>query len=261
MSELCFPNGLSDQQISALEPAVSQRIRVAPGARLYRRGAAFEALYAVQSGFLKTRTPLANGREHVSAFHMVGELLGFDGIGLGRHTCDAVALEDSTVCVMPYRELEGLAHDMPQLQRHLHRMMGREIVHNHGVMLLMASMRSEVRIAAFLLNLARRLQMRGMSPMMLRLRMTREEIGTHLGLTIETVSRCFSRFADLGILRVHNRDIEVLDPAALQRVVKAVSVSASAGGAAHDPACSDAAASLDGAPWLSGTRVQARPSM
>jgi CRP/FNR family transcriptional regulator len=261
LRELCFPAGLSDEQMRALQPVVSQRVQVAPGAHLYRRGAPFEALYAVQGGFLKTRTPLENGREHVNAFHMAGELLGFDGLGLGRHTCDAVALEDSAVCVMPYRQLERLAHDVPQLQQHLHQMLGREIVHNHGVMLLMASMRSEQRLAAFLLNLARRLQTRGLSSAVLRLRMSREEIGTHLGLTIETVSRCFSRFANLGILRVHNREIEVLDPAALERIVKAVSVSASAGGAAHDPACCDTGASPESPPWPSRTQAPVRPSM
>jgi CRP/FNR family transcriptional regulator len=261
LRDLCLPAGLSDSQMRTLEPVVSQRVGVAPGAHLYRRGARFEALYAVRRGFLKTRTLLENGREHVSAFHMAGELLGFDGIGLGRHTCDAVALEDSTVCVVPYRELELLAREVPQLQRHLHQMMGREIVQNQNVMLLMASMRSELRIAAFLLNLARRQQMRGFSPAVLRLRMTREEIGTHLGLTIETVSRCFSRFSSLGVLRVNNRDVEVLDPGALERMVKAVSVSASAGGAAHDPACCDTGASSESPSWPSRTQAPVRSSM
>ena len=143
-------------------PYVETGVQVAPGARLYHRGAPFEALYAVQGGFLKTRTPLENGSEHVNAFHMAGELLGFDGVGLGRHTCDAVALEDSTVCVMPYRQLERLAQHVPQLQQHLYQMLGREIVHNHGVMLLMASMCSEQRLAAFLLNLSQRLTARAL---------------------------------------------------------------------------------------------------
>jgi len=236
LRELCFPTGLSGPDMQRLEQRVSRHVSVPQGAHLYSRGDAFEAIYAVRTGFLKTCTSLENGREHVSGFQMAGELLGFDGLGLGVHTQDAVALEDSKVCVMAYGPLEKLAREFPQLQRHLHQAMGREIVRNHAVMLLLSSMRAEVRIAAFLLNLAKRLENRGFSGANLLLRMTREEIGTHLGLTVETVSRCFSKFAELGTLHVHSREVQIVDAAALERLVKAVSISAAAGGAAHEVA-------------------------
>jgi len=229
LRELCFPSDMPAADLQRLERMVSKRVSLPQGAHLYSAGDPFKAIYAVMTGFLKTSTSLENGREHVSGFHMAGELLGFEGIGLGVHTRDAIALEDSKVCVMPYPELEKLAREFPQLQRHLHQMMGREIVRNHGVMLLLSSMRSDVRVAAFLLNLSKRLEARGFSGTHLLLRMTREEIGTYLGLTIETVSRCLSRFDELGLLQVRNRDIEIVDRPALERLVQAVSAAAALG--------------------------------
>ena len=154
---------------------------------------------------------------------MAGELLGLDGIGSDRHTCDAVALEDSQVCVIPYGQLEDLSREFTDLQRQFHKIMSREIVRDHGVMLLLGSMRAEERLAAFLLNLTQRLQARGFSPSSLVLRMTREEIGSYLGLKLETVSRCFSKFQDDGILEVKQRQIQVLDPTALQTIVSGAS--------------------------------------
>ena len=133
-----------------------------------------------------------------------------------------MALEDSQVCVIPYEQLEALSREFSDLQRQFHKIMSREIVRDHGVMLLLGSMRAEERLAAFLLNLTQRLRARGFSPSSLVLRMTREEIGTYLGLKLETVSRCFSKFQEDGILAVKQRQIRVLDPAALQAIVGSV---------------------------------------
>jgi CRP/FNR family transcriptional regulator len=150
---------------------------------------------------------------------MAGELLGLDGIGTDAHTCDAVALEDSQVCVIPFHQLEDLSREVSDLQRQFHRIMSREIVRDHGVMLLLGSMRAEERLAAFLLNLTQRLQHRGFSASELILRMTREEIGSYLGLKLETVSRTFSKFQEEGLLEVRQRQIRILDADGLQRIV------------------------------------------
>jgi len=202
-----------------LDGLVTQRRSVKRGDLLYESGQHFEALYAVRTGFFKTCTSSEDGREHVTGFQMAGELLGLDGISTDRHTCAAVALEDSQVCVIPYQELETLSRDFTELQRQFHRIMGREIVRDHGVMMLLGSMRAEERLAAFLLNLAQRLKARGFSSTALVLRMTREEIGTYLGLKLETVSRCFSKFHEDGVLKVQQRQVQILDEAALRALV------------------------------------------
>jgi len=155
----------------------------------------------------------------VTGFQMAGELLGLDGISSDHHHCDAIALEDSSVCVIPYAQLEDLSREFSVLQHQFHKIMSREIVRDHGVMLLLGNMRAEERLAAFLLNLTQRLRARGFSASSLVLRMTREEIGSYLGLKLETVSRAFSRFHEDGLLEVRQRQLRILDQRGLQALV------------------------------------------
>jgi CRP/FNR family transcriptional regulator, anaerobic regulatory protein len=219
LRELCLPVGLSAEQMERLDNLVAARRAVLKGETLFHAGESFQSLYAVRTGFFKTCLASADGREQVTGFQMAGEVLGLDGIGTDHHTCDAVALEDSQVCVIPFQQLEALTRELSDLQRQLHRIMSREIVQDHGVMLLLGSMRAEERLAAFLLNLTERLHARGFSASSLVLRMTREEIGSYLGLKLETVSRAFSKFQDEGLLEVRQRQITVLDEARLRKLV------------------------------------------
>ena len=219
LRELCLPVGLSSPEVDRLDRLVQSRRSVARGDALFRDGDAFHSLYAVRSGFFKTCVSSEDGRDQVTGFQMAGELLGLDGISNDRHSCDAIALEDSQVCVIPFAQLETLSRDFIELQHQFHKIMSREIVRDHGVMLLLGSMRAEERLAAFLLNLTQRLCTRGFSASSLILRMTREEIGSYLGLKLETVSRAFSKFQEDGVLEVKQRQIRVLDPDALQAMV------------------------------------------
>ncbi|MEY4907576.1 MAG: fumarate/nitrate reduction transcriptional regulator Fnr [Pseudomonadota bacterium] len=221
LRELCLPVGLSDEELVSLDHMIGTRRTVRRGERLFHAGETFTALYAVRTGFFKTTVAAEDGREQVTGFQMAGELLGLDGISTDHHACDATALEDSQVCMIPYGQLETLSREFTLLQHQFHKIMSREIVRDHGVMLLLGSMRAEERLAAFLLNLTQRLQARGFSHSALVLRMTREEIGSYLGLKLETVSRTFSKFQDDGLLDVKQRDIRILDQGALQQVVNA----------------------------------------
>jgi CRP/FNR family transcriptional regulator, anaerobic regulatory protein len=219
LRELCLPLGLSKAEVERLDTLVANRMSVPRGETLYRSGDPFRSLFAVRTGFFKTRVAAEDGRDQVTGFQMAGELLGFDGIGTDHHTCDSVALEDSQVCVIPFHQLENLSREFSELQRQLHKVMSREIVREHGVMLLLGSMRAEERVAAFLLNLTQRLQARGFSATALVLRMTREEIGSYLGLKLETVSRAFSKFQEDGVLEVKQRQLRVLNEPALRQLV------------------------------------------
>ena len=219
LRELCLPVGLSAADIEQVDELVGARRALRRGEVLFHAGDRFESLFAVRTGFFKTRISSEDGRDQVTGFQMAGELLGLDGISEDRHSCDAVALEDSQVCEIPYGRLEELSHEVTDLQRQFHKVMSREIVRDHGVMLLLGSMRAEARLAAFLLNLTQRLQARGFSATSLVLRMTREEIGSYLGLKLETVSRAFSRFQEDGLLEVKQRDIRVLDEPGLRRLL------------------------------------------
>ena len=219
LRELCMPIGLSPQELERIDEVVATRRKVKRGAPLFRNGEVFNSLFAIRTGFFKTCVTAADGRDQVTGFQMAGEIIGLDGIVSDRHTCDAVALEDAEVCVMPFDRVGELSRDIGALQHHVHRIMSREIVREHGVMLLLGSMRAEERLAAFLLNLVQRLHARGFSRSELVLRMTREEIGSYLGLKLETVSRTFSKFAEDGMIEVRQRHLRIIDAAALRRVL------------------------------------------
>jgi CRP/FNR family transcriptional regulator len=219
LRELCLPMGLSPEEIDRLDNVVANRRKIKRGTSLFRNGEKFSSLYAIRTGFFKTCVASEDGRDQVTGFQMAGEIIGLDGIVNDQHTCDAVALEDAEVCVMPFDRIEDLSREINGLQRHVHKIMSREIVREHGVMLLLGSMRAEERLAAFLLNLVQRLHARGFSQSELILRMTREEIGSYLGLKLETVSRTFSKFVEDGIVEVKQRHVRILDTEALSQIV------------------------------------------
>ena len=219
LRELCMPVGLSPSDLDKIDEVVAVRRKIKRGAALFRNGENFTSLYAIRTGFFKTCITTEDGRDQVTGFQMAGEIIGLDGIVNDHHTCDAVALEDAEVCVMPFDKIEDLSREVNALQHHVHKIMGREIVRVHGVMLLLGSMRAEERLAAFLLNLVQRLHARGFSQSELVLRMTREEIGSYLGHKLETVSRTFSKFVDDGIVDVKQRHVRILDTEALKRIV------------------------------------------
>jgi len=219
LRELCMPMGLSTHDLDRLDDLVTTRRKIKRGATLFSTSEKFTSLYAIRTGFFKTCLASEDGRDQVTGFQMAGEIIGLDGIVNDQHSCDAVALEDAEVCVMPFDRIEEISREVNALQHHVHKIMSREIVREHGVMLLLGSMRAEERLAAFLLNLVQRLHSRGFSQTELVLRMTREEIGSFLGLKLETVSRTFSKFVDDGIVEVKQRHVKILNAEALQRMV------------------------------------------
>jgi CRP/FNR family transcriptional regulator len=223
LRELCMPLGLNESEMERVDEVVATRRKVARGDNLFRNGDKFNSLFAIRTGFFKTRISAEDGRDQVTGFQMAGEIIGLDGIVSDHHTCDAVALEDAEVCVMPFDRIEELSREITSLQRHVHKIMSREIVRENGVMLLLGSMRAEERLAAFLLNLVQRLHARGFSQSELVLRMTREEIGSYLGLKLETVSRTFSKFVEEGIVEVKQRHVRILNADGLKLIVNAQS--------------------------------------
>lgn len=211
-----MPIGLSADEIRELDELVSLRRKVLKGEALFHAGDEFSTIYAVKIGTFKTRITNVEGTDQVTGFQMTGEILGLDGIGNNHHICDAVALEDSEVCCIPYNRLDEFSQKFRSLQNHFHRVMGREIVKDQNVMLLLGSMRAEQRLAAFLSNLSERQKMRGFSPHQMVLRMTREEIGSYLGLKIETVSRTLSKMQNDGLLKITQRNLALLEPEKLR---------------------------------------------
>lgn len=215
--------GALSHERPALDPLLARvggsRRRVRRGEYLFHGGAPFHALYGVRAGSFKTVLLTEDGREQVTGLHLAGEVLGLESIGSEFCSGDAIALEDSEVVELPFAELDALACRDAALQRELFRLLASEIQRERSLMLLLGSMRAEERLAAFLLNLSRRLAARGWSATQFILRMTREEIGSLLGLKLETVSRILSRFQSEGLISVRNRDIAILKMDELKAVI------------------------------------------
>ena len=219
LRELCLPVGLRPDEFEQLDTVIKQSHRLKKGEFLFRSGESFHSLYAIRTGFFKTTVASQDGRDQVTGFFMSGELIGMDGICTHSHSCDAVALEDSEVCELPFGHMEALSKEIPSIQTHFFRLMSREIVRDQGLMLLLGNMRAEERIAAFLLNLSQRLHHRGFAANDFILRMSREEIGSYLGLKLETVSRTLSRFHQEGLIVVEHKHIRLLKPELLNQMV------------------------------------------
>lgn len=216
----CLPNGLKGPQSKQLDSIINRRKRVKRGEHLYRSGDTFRSLYALRTGFFKTVLSSENGQDLVTGFHMNGELMGLDAICNDSHCCNAIALEDSEICEIPYSALESLCREIPALQHQFHKIMSREIARDHSLIALLSSMNADERIAAFLINLSQRFEARGYSPVQFQLRMTRGEIGSYLGLKLETVSRTLSKLQDEGMIGVQNRLLILNDLPRLKQIVE-----------------------------------------
>lgn len=190
--------------------------RVRSGAALLHEGASPESVHVVRSGSFKCLKTSEDGYEQVLAFSGPGEVLGFEALSRGRHTCSVVALEDSTVFAVPLRELDGWRQRAPALDHALQFALSRQLARAGEIAEMMAAVAAETRLARFLMWMSACMAERGQSPRRLYLRMSRRDIASLLGVAHETVSRSFTALADWGYLRVVNREVEILDAAGLR---------------------------------------------
>ena len=211
LAELCLPMGLSAGEIEQLDRIIRRRRPLRRGEHLFEVGDEFHALCAVRSGTIKTHISSGDGGEQVLGFHLPGELVGLDALDDGRHSCVAVALEATTLCELPFQRLTDLCQALPGLNQQLHRLIGREIAQDHGMLLLLGKKSAEERLASFLVSLSNRFRHRGFSAREFHLSMSRHDIGNYLGLAVETVSRLFSSFRGAGLLSVQRRFVRIED--------------------------------------------------
>jgi CRP/FNR family transcriptional regulator len=218
LRELCFPHGMSDDELTNMDAVVDQPEPLHKNEYLYRDGDVAQALYAVRSGCVKTMTESANGDEQIVGFHLPGELLGFDGFATNVHTCNVVALETSSICRLPMDDLETICHKVPGLQKQMRRIMGKEVAADHQMLMLLGKMTSEERLASFLLSLSARMHERHWKENEFNLSMPRQDIANYLGMAVETVSRLFASFQNDKIIAVDRRHITILDMPGLKKV-------------------------------------------
>jgi CRP/FNR family transcriptional regulator len=207
---------------------VFQHVQFKRGQRVHTIGQSFDMLYIVNSGFLKTVTIDESGNEQVLGFPMKGSLFGIDGIHTRQYASETVALTNCDVILVPFKTLISLGRTCPEFEASVFGIMSRELIHEQTMLSMIASLGAEARVARFLVWLSERFTQMGYSGKSFNLRMTRHEIGSYLGLTLETVSRTLSAFDSLGLISVDKKAIDIIDTNAL-RTLRRLSPSKSRG--------------------------------
>jgi CRP/FNR family transcriptional regulator, anaerobic regulatory protein len=220
LAELCLPHGMNGKELDELDKIVVRHQPYQPGEHLFRAGDNSRSMFAVRSGALKSYCTTEDGEEQVIGFTLPGELLGLDGMEDGNYASNALVLETSSICELPFNRLEELCQTLPGLHRQMMRVVGKEITADQRMLLLLGKRSAEERLATFLLSLSKRYRARGLSATEFNLPMSRQDIGNYLGLAIETVSRLFAHFQDLGVLKVNRRQIVLTDLERLTRMVE-----------------------------------------
>ena len=220
LTELCLPHGMSDSEIEELDKIVKRLPPLQSGQHLYRAGDRGRSLFAVRSGAAKSYCITESGEEQVLGFTLPGELVGLDGLSDGFYNSSSIVLETSSVCEMPFDSLEGLCNTLPGLNRQIMRVAAKEISANQQMLMQLGKRTAEERLASFLLSLSSRFRQRGLSATEFNLPMSRQDIGNYLGLAIETVSRLFAHFQELGLLQVNRKQITIVDLARLKLMVE-----------------------------------------
>lgn len=211
LSQICLPIALEATDIDKLDSIIQRGRPLRKGDHVFRQNDPFKAVYAVRSGTLKSYSTSDNGEEQVTAFYFPGEILGMDGISKNRHLSSAVALETAAICEIPFELLGDLSIRVPSLQRHFFQLMSQEIAEDQELITMLSKNSAEQRVAALLLSISARNVRRKLSATAFRLTMSRSEIGNYLGLTVETVSRTFSRFQKSGLIKADGKEVTILD--------------------------------------------------
>lgn len=218
LKEVCNLLHVPSSHLCGDEELLFQNVQFKSGQRIHAIGQAFDALHLVHSGFLKTVLIDEYGGEQVLHFPMKGDLLGIDGIHARCYASEVVALSECNLIVLPFKKLISLGKDHPELEDTIYDLLSQELVRKQGMAGMLGSMGAEARVARFLLAMAGRFEGMGYSGKLFNLQMTRHEIGSYLGLTLETVSRTLSNFNEIGWISVYQRTIEIKDQTALESV-------------------------------------------
>lgn len=210
LEDICIPRGLNHSEVESVSQVIKRKKTLQRGEFIYRDGDLFKGLLAIKSGTAKLIADDQDGNEHVLNILLPGELLGFDGLYNDQHNCSAVALETLSYCELPADNLEELCQQVPSLMRELFRHTGSKI-NNDRNMIVINNRPAEERLAAFLISLSDRFSKRGFSSSDFTLPLTRQEIGNHLGLALETISRLLKQFQNSGLINVNNKQIKIRD--------------------------------------------------
>ncbi len=209
MRNMCITGGIDDKSLESVDSIITDRLKIKKGDFLYCEDEEFSNIYALKLGHFKTFKITTDGNEQITNFALAGEMLGFDAFANQRYGSYAQAIEDSELCVIPSKSLENLFLNNPKVLKQFNKLLSSEIRKDSSMMILLGSMTADQKFAYFLLDLSSRYAQRGLSSTNFHFRMSREDIGNYLGLTIESISRVINRFKQNGLIEVQNKEISI----------------------------------------------------
>ena len=208
LDEICFPRGLSQDDINNISHVIKPKKTLHKGDHLFLQGDHFKGLLAIKSGAAKLVANDHHGNEHILNILLPGEPLGFDGIYNEKYQCSAIALETVSFCELPAQNIEELFQNVPTLSRELFRHASKKMMEDKGTIVL-NKRPAEERLASFLIHLSDKFKTRGFSSSEFTLSLSRQEIGNYLGLALETVSRLLKKFQQEGLIDVKSKKIKL----------------------------------------------------
>lgn len=215
---LCLPLGLEGADTSLLDSIVKRKVEFRRGELLFRPGKRFDYIYAIRSGSVKSYVSTEDGRTQITGFHIAGDLLGLSALAAREYTCEAKALEATSVCMVEAVRFETLARETPSLQYQMLTIMSKQIRRDEELMLLLGKRTAEEKLAAYLIGLSRRYAGRNFNPAEFHLSMSRGDIGNYLGIAEETVCRIMKRFRDKKLITTNRRQMRLNDIARLSAI-------------------------------------------
>jgi len=215
----CLPSFITTEQLSLAEGLISQKIKVPRGDEIKPSDQGGHFLKIVQTGFLKSVISNKDGRDQVLDFLMPSDAVHLSKDLDHQYSFHIIALEDSVVCTVPFDKIADVAILDNDLSSHFYEVLNVEINRRNFSMFSLGSMKSEEKVAYFLLDLGTRFHHNGFSQLNLNFKMSRYDIASYLGLKHETVIRTLSKFIHEGLIELNHRELKILNLLGLQQLI------------------------------------------
>lgn len=209
-----------DLPLHPLQNFLSTYRPVAKGETLFVEDQPFHGLYAVKKGSFKSYSQMEPQGEQILGFHLPGELMGLESIQSSNYEYNIIAMEASSVCLMPFERLNTLGKDFALFQEQVIKLLLEQVKDDQRQQLLIGRRSAEERLGAFFLNLSERYAKHGFAPHEFRMPMLQIDIANYLGMTMETVSRTLRSFRENELLTIQGRRVRILNPACLQSITQ-----------------------------------------
>ncbi|WP_038126258.1 fumarate/nitrate reduction transcriptional regulator Fnr [Thiomicrorhabdus sp. Milos-T2] len=218
LQKICFPTGLLKSDIDRLDDIVDRKSPLKKNQHLYETGQQFSSIYAIRAGVIKLYSYSDHGEEIVHGFYLPGDVVGFDGLVDKQYLYNAIALDTTSICNLPFDELSELSLKIPNLNQQLLTVMSKKMQEGRMHSELLVKRNADQRVAQFVWNMANRYKNRGYGYDEFRLSILHRDVALYLGLTPETVSRILAKFNAEKIVSWKKKEVIIYNEKKLKNI-------------------------------------------